>query len=114
MSNYNANAPGNTPNQMPIQQQGVNLSNDVTIINAPNIQQQKPIIATSQQQPTQSSQQLQAQQIASNKRKFSESSYPQSSNPGMLQQQQSFTQNAPPNRMIPQQSKIFYPQFNPS
>ena len=83
------NVPGNTPIQP--QQQQINQNNDVTILNAPNIQQKPQQVAP--QQP-----------ITSNKRKFSETStYPTqpTANPSMIQQQQqNFTQNTPQTRIM--------------
>jgi hypothetical protein len=91
--NYPNIAPGNTQ----IQQQQQN--NDITIINAPNIQKPQQAVP---QQP-----------IATNKRKFSEtSSYPTqptTANPAIIQQQQNFPQNTPQTRILSaaQQSNYF-------
>jgi hypothetical protein len=92
--NYPNIAPGNTQ----IQQQQQN--SDVTIINASNIQKPQQAVP---QQP-----------IATNKRKFSEtSSYPTqptTANPAIIQQQQqNFPQNTPQTRILSaaQQSNYF-------
>ena len=99
MQNYTNVVQGNTTIQPQIGQ-----SNDITMISASNVAQQQQ---QSQQKPILTTQhQAVPQQVAANKRKFSETAtYPPQPNAPIMQAQ-SFTQNAPQTRILPtQQSK---------
>ena len=96
MQNYTNVVQGNTTIQPQIGQ-----SNDITMISASNVAQQQQ---QSQQKPILTTQhQAVPQQVAANKRKFSETAtYPPQPNAPIMQAQ-SFTQNAPQTRILPTQ-----------